>query len=130
MIKKVNIYPQKPIFGLRMPINGVVMGAEMLIGDIKHCICNNAHVDEILKDGKTLVRLSLANFDKDNEPIVEKKVEEKKTEENPPVNSTPPKQPEQKPAEVVTPPVDKTEEIPLVDKTTEKVDQNTNKNKK
>jgi hypothetical protein len=74
MIKKVNIHPVRPIYGLRVPITGVVFGTSMSVGDILVCIHARARVNEILPDGK-LLPLNLSNYNKVNHIDTEVKKE-------------------------------------------------------
>lgn len=90
--KKVNVYPTTPIFGMGMNISRNVMGIELSVGDIQRIICAKAQVEEILKDGST-VRLSLSNYNTNNEPKV--KEEEKQPiqpQVQPPVKQEQPKE--------------------------------------
>lgn len=88
MTKKVNIYTRMPITVLKFPISGNVLGITLEVEDICKCICSKAKVDEILEDG-SIVRLDLANYNKDNskKKVVPKPapkvVEEKKIEVKP-----------------------------------------------
>lgn len=69
--KLVNIYPTRPI-ALKPLITTNCLSAKMSIGDIRYCLLSMAKVDEILPD-KSVVRLNLNNYDKDNTVKPEKK---------------------------------------------------------
>jgi hypothetical protein len=83
MFKKVNIYPQGPIFSLVPPITGPALGVKMCVGDIQLCLNARALVDEVLSNGDK-IRLNLSNYNKDNsivvikeEPVVNIQIQDK-----------------------------------------------------
>lgn len=78
MTKVVNIYPKSIIYSLNPPIRFPAKGVTRTVEDIYKCMVARAIVDEVLSDGST-IRLTFANYDKDNTP----KVEEPKKEETP-----------------------------------------------
>lgn len=75
MSKIVNIYPTQPITSVNPPIRGKLMGVRRTNSDIRACIIGRARVEEVLKDGRTVL-LDFTNYDKDNSieeesPVVE-----------------------------------------------------------
>ena len=72
--KKVNIYTNRLITALSVPIRGNVNAATLTTQQIFNCLCQKAIVDEILEDG-TLVRLDMANYDKENDKEMQAKKE-------------------------------------------------------
>lgn len=90
MFKKVNVYPDMPIYALQMPITNVAMGIKLSVGDIANCLYKKAKIEEVLEDG-TLVQLDLSNYDKDNSKFMKKKPEikvEQPKKEIPKIDST------------------------------------------
>lgn len=63
--KKVNIYSTMPLFINNTILRGNAYGVKMSLSAIRNCIVSRAVVEEILDDN-SIVRLSLANYDKDN----------------------------------------------------------------
>lgn len=82
MNKVVNIYPSCPILSTNPPIRSVMNKVLKPVEDIRKCIIARAIVEEILNNGD-IIRLDLFNYDKDNNPKEEVKVEvvEQKEEE-------------------------------------------------
>lgn len=64
-IKKVNVYPSKPISGLPVQISTPAIKVSLTTVEILKCILSDAKVEEILPDGST-IRLNLNNYDKEN----------------------------------------------------------------
>lgn len=79
MNKVVNIYPRTPILTVNPPIRSMVRRVTKPISDIRKCIVAHAVVEEILPEGG-IVRLNLANYDKDNSVKKVDKIEIKKAE--------------------------------------------------
>lgn len=80
--KKVNIYANRPITVLSVPIRGNIFGANLTEKQLLAVICAHGIVDEVLEDGST-VRLDMANYNKDNssESVKAKAAAEKKIKE-------------------------------------------------
>ena len=67
--KKVNIYPRGPITNVNPPIRVPVKGVLLPITDIRRCVLAGAKVEEVLPN-KTLVKLTLQNYDQDNGGVI------------------------------------------------------------
>lgn len=74
MIKRVNIYPTKPIRSVNPVIFGVVRNITKSDKEIRACIIERAAVEEILPDN-TIVKLDLSNYNTDNSIVKEEVVE-------------------------------------------------------
>lgn len=71
--KIVNIEAKFNVMLGKMTIFGTMYNVELSVGDIQQCIFRKCIVDEVLSDG-SLVRLSLVNYNLDNEPSAKKVV--------------------------------------------------------
>jgi len=112
MMKVINLYTRAPITALSVPIRGTAMGLHLHVKDIFKCMCQKAVIDEVLKDG-SLVRLDMANYNTNNEPVIEEAIVEEVI--TPPVvDEVPPVETEDE--EVTDPVVD---EVPPVEVVTE-----------
>lgn len=57
-------------------LRGNLDNIKMKVRDIRTCLCGKAQVTEILNNG-TLLKLDFANYDKDNNEVLNKQAEEK-----------------------------------------------------
>lgn len=76
MKKRVDIYPRSPILRIIPPIRVPYHNTIRDVDFIKNCIMDGAEVYEILKNGKK-IRLTLNNYNKDNNVTVKDTDEEK-----------------------------------------------------
>ena len=61
VIKKVNVYPKRPIFFGKKEIRQNQTGIQMSVGDIFQCLLAMAKVEEVSESGKT-TELQLSDF--------------------------------------------------------------------
>ena len=61
VIKKVNVYPKRPIFFGKKEIRQNQTGIQMSVGDIFQCLLAMAKVEEVSDSGKT-TELQLSDF--------------------------------------------------------------------
>ena len=67
VIKKVNVYPKRPIFFGKKEIRQNQTGIQMSVGDIFQCLLAMAKVEEVSESGKT-TELQLSDFYGQNWP--------------------------------------------------------------
>lgn len=65
LIKKVNVYPTRPVTGLIVPLTSPAIRVNMTTDEIYKCLTCDALVQELLPDG-SIVKLNLTNYNKDN----------------------------------------------------------------
>ena len=106
MKKRVDIYPRSPILRIVPPIRVPYHNTIRDVDFIKNCIMDGAEVYEILKNGKR-IRLTLNNYNKDNN-VTEENTVKITSNEKPSIENKEPDNDSQKNEEINLPTDDST----------------------